>query len=570
MANHIVGLDFGTRSIKLLEIDNEREPLVESFDREALPLDREPYLPPRKGAIAPDRTAEDAGDEGDGDDPSLQSKSDDAEGDEADDENGSWVRALERLLSRHEFREETLVVSFLPEGRAFSIHEDVPFPERSKVENILPSLLEDRLPLDPGEIVYDFDVISASALRSEQENTAVVGIGRRDDIRTFLDRLEDARCNPAVLGIPELMLRYVAESAAPPSTDTFGVVDIGHRFTRVLVLQEGEPVLARSIEVGGQDVTEAVAETYDTTLEQAEHHKKESGEIVDASGARDRDALAFSDTICEALQPLVRDLRRNFQSLYAQSRVELETLYVTGGTSRIDNLDGHLESELGLSVEHLDVRSATNFGPVAREDDPLLATSLSLALQPIRDRSEDHLLDLRRGEFAFSGRSSYLQSQMLKYAAAIAALFVLFCGALFVKKLELDAKERAMKQTVEQQTKSLFGEPVYSTDELRNRAVDGSGGGGRAYVPKMSAYRVMYELMSRVPKEAGLTVDRLDVDTSRNVTQLSGTVKSPSAVERLQDNFAKLDCVGDINQSDIKVRSESEATFRLEITTNCR
>ncbi len=561
MAQHIVGLDFGTRSIKLVEIDNEREPMVESFDQEALPLDRDPYLPPRADDLSGDDTDDAAADDGE----STEARED------GDREAGdSWVHALERLLSRHEFREETLVISCLPEGRALSIHEDVPFGDRAKVENILPNLLEDRLPLEPSEIIYDFEILPSSALRSEEEHTTVVGIGRRDDLGTFLERLREVNLNPAVLGIPELMLRYVAEGVAPRTTETYAVVDIGHQFTRVLVLDDGEPVLARSIEVGGQDVTDAIADEYDTTLEQAENHKKNNSAILSASDAADPDALAFSDTIQQALRPLVRDLRRNFQSIYAQSRIEIETVYITGGTSRIDHLDGHLESEFGIPVESLDVRASTNLGPVAREDDPLMAMALGLALQPIRDRSEDHLLDLRREEFAFSGRSGYLQSQVLKYAAAVAALVLLFCGTLFVQKLELEARKGALKQTVKQQTQKLFDEPLYSTDDIRTRVTgEGGGGGGRNHVPQMSAYRVMYELMSRAPEEAELTIDRLDVDTSRNVTQLSGTVKNASAVDTLQNEFSQFQCVEDINQSDIKVQN-SEATFRLEISTSCR
>lgn len=584
MAKRTVGLDFGSRSIKLLELDTG-ELTVETFDEEMLPLTGLSYLPDKNGEfLREQRQEQPAAGQQDG-----EGRDADAEGQEGDNAAGQpgetesagpaepptmgsdrapWIEALETLLDRHEFDEDTTFVSFLPDGRAISVHEDVPFPDPSKVKSILPSLLEDRLPMDPEEIVYDFKILGEEDEESEdQEYAAVVGIGRKRDLRFFLDRLRDSGVNPRHLGLPELMHRYTLEAITGPREGTAALVDLGHRFTRVLVLDEGDPVLARCFQFGGWDLTRAIAEEFDATYEQAENYKERAA-IYGSGEAPDQRAAAVSEIIQRELRSLTRDLRRNFQSLYASDRVRIETLHICGGTSRIGNIEHHLADQFGVEVRRLPLKSTVDYGIVPGEVEPKTALALGLALQPARDRSGKRLLDLRKGEFAYSGRSSFLQGQMVKFGAVAAALFVLFLGTLYAKKYELTAKEEAMKSAVSQRTKDLFGRSITEPDLIK-RAVSGKGGKKRAFVPEMSAYQLYYQLMSNVSEDIKLEMDRLDVDIERNIIQMSGITKNPQMVDRLTSDFEKLDCLNEINTKPVKVQGENRAQFRLEINSGC-
>ncbi|MFB6351494.1 MAG: hypothetical protein ABEN55_08545, partial [Bradymonadaceae bacterium] len=219
MADYIVGLDFGSRAIKLVMIDNTDDPVVVDYDREPLALDRDPYLerPEARDAeneAEPESTdaAGETSEDGEGGESDAADAADDGTDGSTDETAGpseetgdweagfgpshSWVETLDTLLTRHDFEKGTQFVTFLPEGRAISIHQDVPFPEPDKVKSILPNLLEDRLPLDPHDIVYDFELITSDEGGEKEGNVAVVGIGRKNDIRAFLGNLGDSQLNP--------------------------------------------------------------------------------------------------------------------------------------------------------------------------------------------------------------------------------------------------------------------------------------------------------------------------------------------------------------------------------------
>ncbi|MFB6265222.1 MAG: hypothetical protein ABEL76_16610, partial [Bradymonadaceae bacterium] len=186
MGIHVVGLDLGMRSIKMIGLDTSSRPRIEFFDEEELPTEGVDYLSSPDaptGSTSPGAAGDEESDASDSTAETSDSSSpatdetpsetDDGPDDEVDGGPDRevltvWQRALDDLLSRHEFRDDTVFVTYLPEGRAISIHQDVPFSDPRKVESILPDLLEDRLPLDPDDIVYDFEVLAGGG----DDNTA--------------------------------------------------------------------------------------------------------------------------------------------------------------------------------------------------------------------------------------------------------------------------------------------------------------------------------------------------------------------------------------------------------------
>jgi Tfp pilus assembly PilM family ATPase len=580
MASRIVGLDFGTRSIKLVEL-NVSERTVTTWDEEPLPLGDRRYLPDESGSFGPDdepgndETEQTGAEESAAEAEAADGSTEESRAQDPTDIDGpatggdGWLDRLRALLDRHDFDEDTVVVSYLPDGRGLSVHQDVPFPEPDQVASVLPNMLQDRLPMSPSEIVYDFNILDADEADQKDEDDAfrsIVGIGRKRDLAFFLDRLERAGVNPIHLGLPELMLRYTME-ATVAGGGASALVDLGHRFTRVLVLDDGDPVMARSFQFGGWDLTKAIAEEFDITLEQAEAYKERTP-LVDSGDARDEQTAAISETIKRKMRSLIRDLRRQFKSLYAEQRVQVDAIHICGGTSQIDHLEAYLSGELGVDVRSLNVGQLDALGTIPDEDLPKAALPMGLALQQVRDRSAKRMLDLRQDEFAYAGRSEFLQGQLVKYGAIAAALFILFLGTLFARNYELQAKKEAMRKAVTTQSQELLGQSITDPNLIRKRAAGGAGS-QRAFVPEMSAYQLFYELISRTTEDMKLEMDRLDVDIDRNIVQMAGITSDPQTVDKLVSDLEKLDCIKAVNKKPVTVKSENEAEFRLEITSGC-
>src|SRR5690554_566820 len=389
MSTTIIGLDFGTHSLKLIRLSMGREPRVIGYDMEPVPR----VLPSEEAGPEAAQDFDDAptsvvnredveGAPGEAGAPA----SEDAAGEDDASANGAakpepaddakpWGLALERLIERGAIDDDALIVTFLPENQAMSIRQELPFEERAKVENILPHMLNDRLPVATDKVIFDFQIFPKKKLSTENFSDtgmadevaaeALVGFARREQIGEFLGELKSYHINPATLGVPELLMSYALQRCAPSTDATYAVIDIGHRYTRVLVLEKYDPVVARSIQFGGEQLTEAITARFKSSYEQAEHLKETRGVILGAAGAssdaRNEATVALSECLSDATRPLIRDIRRTFQSLYNRTQTKIDAVYICGGTSLLSGLPEYLEQEFGVPVSHLPTDNISGF-----------------------------------------------------------------------------------------------------------------------------------------------------------------------------------------------------------------
>lgn len=621
MTTTIIGLDFGAHSIKLVRLSVGREPRVIGYDMEPIPRPQ-----PRSGAGSGASESADSRDESatgqdfddaptqvrhrdevEGADKTAETRSeqtsatsspqDEASGEEQAEPNDwsapegdadaskPWGLALDRLIERGAIDDDALIVTFLPNNQAMSIRQDLPFDERSKVENILPHMLNDRLPVAAEMVIFDFQIFEKKSLQAPQGDQeldveeaaaeALVGFARREQVGAFLGELKPYHLNPAVLGVPELLMSYALERCAPANGGNYAVIDIGHMYTRVLVLERHDPIVARSIQFGGEQLTEAIAQRFKSSYEQAEHLKETRGAILhaaDASSDLSSEAeQALSECLSGATRPLIRDIRRTFQSLFAQQRTAIDEIYICGGTSLLAGLPEHLEQEFGVPVSHLPTDKIPGFTDSIDTLPTQLKLSLaaSAALQQVDGRDEERAINLRREEFSYRGRSSFIRSQIVKYAAAAALLFLLLMGMLWAQKIQLEAQRDAMHDAVGKQTTKLFGAPTFSHSQIQAR-LNGENGSGQGFIPRASAYELYYQLASNIPGELDVTFDRFETDVDRNIAQLYGETTTPQSVEQLIDSLRGIDCISSVRQEgELKIKSDSAVDFHLHVTSEC-
>ncbi len=591
MATRITGLDLGTYSLKVVHLEMQREFKVVGLDEERLVAVQQPPMRPTPPNAAAAAQSDAAGAEFD--DEKTQVRETPLDGAPVDSEDGAdglleepvngggpaasvddihagehapaWTQALDALVSRGNF-DGQWVVTYLPDGKAMTIRVEVPFDSKSKVVSILPHLLMDRLPIDLRSVSYDF-VVGPGA--GGEQHDALIGFARKDHIAQMLEQTRTHGIDPVIIGVPELMLRYLAERAAPAGATSYAMIDIGHSFTRLLVMHNGQPVLARSVRMAGRDITEAIAKQFNLSYEDAERLKHARGSILPASEGQDPAMLALSDCIVRSLQPLVRDLRRTFQGLYAQDRIKVESIQLIGGTMRLKNLEGYLGAEFSVPTSIYSVQNDVMFSELpAGTSTASMGLAGSLALQQAVDKQDRKLVNLRQGEFSFRGKSSFVRGQFIKIAAFAAVLVLLLAGFLATQRMEQRAQMEAIRAAPLKQTTDLFGEPLDTQKKIEARlAGEKSSEGG--FVPKMSAYELMHGLISRLPEDLAVELERIEVDTDRNLVQIIGVTSNAQAVDKIATELEQLKCLREVRKDRLQVRSETEVLFELHISSGC-
>jgi type IV pilus assembly protein PilM len=162
------------------------------------------------------------------------------------------------------------------------------------------------------------------------------------------------------------------------------LVDIGARVTNIILHQGGVPRFVRILLMGGQDITDAVAERMGVPHGQAEAMKQQLGLGAAAGGPEAQAAVRVVEVSGSAF---VDEVRGSLDYYMASSGSgSLERLVLTGGGARLSGLVERLAAvtrvpvELGTPMRSLEI-GKTGLTPEQLEFvAPLAAVPVGLAL----------------------------------------------------------------------------------------------------------------------------------------------------------------------------------------------
>lgn len=160
----------------------------------------------------------------------------------------------------------------------------------------------------------------------------LVGGAKQELLTTFQAAIQAANLTadvimPGLIGPPNA---FEASLPEPFQKETVALVDIGFRHSSISILDRGEIVLTRVVNIGGDRITAGLAEAMNISYAEAEGIKVGMSSEVQA-------ALEM------LVQPLGRELRASLDFFEHQQDRPISQVYVSGGSAR---------SELILQILH--------------------------------------------------------------------------------------------------------------------------------------------------------------------------------------------------------------------------
>jgi type IV pilus assembly protein PilM len=122
------------------------------------------------------------------------------------------------------------------------------------------------------------------------------------------------------------------------SNDVVALVDIGFKSSSICILQQGELILSRVVNIGGDRLTAAVSESMNISYAEAEGIKV--GMAGEVQGALE-----------SVIGPLGRELRASIDFFEHQQDRPVSVAYLTGGSTRSDLIVQALQQELLIEAK---------------------------------------------------------------------------------------------------------------------------------------------------------------------------------------------------------------------------
>lgn len=301
----ILGLDFGTWSIKAVEMESKwRRIEILDFHEVRMPLQLQEPVP-------------------------------------------MYQTALQQLLASLPSHPDKIVTSLSCDKIALRFLR-IPIGSRKKVEQMYQFELEDGLPFK-----LEDSVIEHRISPDGRGSLVFAAVAPKRFVKSQLEWYQGVGADPDWLcfdgmGALNLFLATPAEKDASSKNGSQVLCDIGHTKTQLAIIEGGNLTLFRTLPWGSFKITELIADNWAQALEDAEETKHKKLDLL----ADDFGGIGGETTegVTGILKGLVTDISHTVSAYRASTKREVANLHITGGGSELRGLDTFLTEATGLNT----------------------------------------------------------------------------------------------------------------------------------------------------------------------------------------------------------------------------
>src|SRR5262245_758919 len=467
---------------------------------------------------------------------------------------------LRNFLWRHGLYGSGEIVTALPCQDVFIRTLTFPFRDAAKLAQVVPFEMENLIPMPLEDVTVGSLLLPARESQEPADKTkgaeVLVTAAPKDKIVEHLRLMASAELSPSAITIDGMALfsvsQFLKEEGAQVPGD-MAIIDVGASKTTLCLINEGRPVLLRTVLWGGNQLTHALAVRYACSFAEAERRKR---------------AIAVQE-VDTWLEPVLKELHVSLRAYEGTVHQRLTHCWVSGGGSKLRELSGYMAQQLGL----IPVGPRQGFGSNCPR---AFSIAFGLAIHPniVRPRWKSRrggsslALDFKAGIEAEAGAG-----HITKQDRQLALWGGLVLASLAVTDLSLhiilqDSTVKNLKQEIQAQYEQTVGPGASSGEELdqaRYRVSEIEKGLSLVDGTRYNVLAGLAELSKHVPPGVPLKIRELTIDGTNIL--LEGETTTFDAVDKLKQAFESGETFQDVSISDTRVGAlPNQVVFRLSYT----
>jgi type IV pilus assembly protein PilM len=358
--NQLVGLDIGSHSIKLVELEETKKGMIlRSFGVMGLP----------QNAIVEGSIRE------------MEIVS-------------SAIKNLYKHLNVKNKNVATSISGYSVIVKKISISQR----EESELDATINEEAEQYIPFDISDVNLDYEILPTALEepeegkeeKEEKEESDLMDVmlvaAKKDIVDDYVSLLHLSGLNPVTLDVDAFALQNAFELSSEQMSGCYAIVNVGAEELGINAIKDGVSIFTRDSSYGGSQITEAIMSKFDVSHEEADKIKLGGSKME-----KEREAL--EEIFTSVVSGWVQEIKRALDFLGTTYPDEsIERIYMTGGSCRIPGFQKYLELETDIPVEELN--PFTNLQINERVFDPKYlgymapqaSVAVGLALRSIGDK----------------------------------------------------------------------------------------------------------------------------------------------------------------------------------------
>jgi len=278
----------------------------------------------------------------------------------------------------------------IPSFTSLIITIEVPHIAENEFEEVIRREVAKYIPVKIEDVIYDWQVIDeeslrmgvnqttqdkGSELRQSQNNNRMVKIlviaVMKEISEQYSKVLEENKLKVNLLEIDSISL---TRALTRNKDGVYLILDIGHETSNMLIAANKSILINRTIDIGGDKMTQVIADSMKISFERADQIKKEQGVKISTPGSKD----GVLETVLAILITEVKKTVQLFQSDF--KGIEINGIILTGGAASMIGLKETIQQKVGLETLIGNALEGIAFRPEAKNALLKHASSLSIAI----------------------------------------------------------------------------------------------------------------------------------------------------------------------------------------------
>jgi len=464
------------------------------------------------------------------------------------------LETLRKVAENRDFGSTTFVFG-ISQDRVTTRHKFFPFRERSKINKSLPFELEDEIPFDMSNAIFDSKIIKYVGNVAE----VIACAAPKPKVEAILHMAHDAGIEPQIISMESAAIANTIEawdqappqeetpseqgdtsSKSPPSQSSI-VVSVGHKKTIVSLFKNQKLFGTRTIIWGGKNLIDFVSKKYGVLYLEAMREVQSKAFVLLNSEGASRDQVLFSETIIESFNEMVRELKLTIMELTGEHNCYVTSLQITGGASRVKNINAYLTQELEIPCSYFD--PFQNVSGVSFEKTPTIVTgcgvALGLAIEGIK-KTKNPPLNFRKEDFGLKNITLEVFWHKWSYTAKLAmaglAAFCVFSifKESFALKIATTSEERMNTIAKNFISKKKITSRDITTYISENRKIIDASKKVAGLLEMSSALDVLKKVSEALPEK---TIDILRLEIENQNFLVEGTVKRQEQILAIENSL---------------------------------
>ena len=296
---------------------------------------------------------------------------------------GHVSNSIERIFAEKKINSKQVATSV--SGHSVIVKKLVLQPMTDEeLEDAIQSEAAQNIPFDILEVNLDYQVLEAPA-DSPTMDVLLVAV-KKDKILNYTNVITVANRTPMVVDIDAFALQNAYEYNYDPEDDmTVALLNLGASVMNISITRGRTPLFTRDVSVGGNQYTDSLQKELDLGYGDAENVKMG----IHVAGISEDARVPILKSVSEII---VLEIQKTFDFFRATAGgVQIQKLYMAGGSAKVHGLSDILKQELGIPVEELNpfrkikYERSGDAAELITANSPRLAVAVGLALRSFDD-----------------------------------------------------------------------------------------------------------------------------------------------------------------------------------------